>query len=261
MSDSHKYADIVEALILATDRPISASRLASVAVKLKTDEIPAIIDHLNSSYEETGRAFRIREIAGGYRLFTLPDYESYVDALAVTTREARVSQAGLETLAVVAYRQPVAKADIEYVRGCDCDGVLRTLLGRRLLAIKGRSDAPGRPLLYTTTERFLEYFGISQITDLPDWNEIASMVGELPSQISLTLTRGAEPSLTDDGSVEADSGAQAEKQPIQNVQSAVAAAQDGAEPEETGDEHDEVSESSDADIDMAEVALSQGDET
>lgn len=228
MSDFHKYSDIVEALILATDRPIAASRLASVAVKLKADDVPKIVDHLNASYEETGRAFRIREIAGGYRMFTLPDYESYVDALAVTTREGRISQAGLETLAVVAYRQPVAKADIEYVRGCDCDGVLRTLLSRRLVAIKGRSDAPGRPLLYATTDRFLEYFGISKITDLPDWDEIASMVGELPSQVSLTLTRGPETAASEEVH------------------------------ESTENEQSELPEE---DADLAEVALTQGDET
>jgi len=228
MSDFHKYADIIEALILVTDRPITASRLASVAAKLKADDVPKVVDHLNLSYEETGRAFRIREIAGGYRMFTLPEYESYVDALAVTTREGRVSQAGLETLAVVAYRQPVAKADIEYVRGCDCDGVLRTLLGRRLLAIKGRSDAPGRPLLYATTDRFLEYFGISQITDLPNWDEIAAMVGELPSQISLTIKRGPETAASEEA------------------------------PELT---EDVVSDHPEQESGLAEVALTQGDET
>jgi segregation and condensation protein B len=110
----------------------------------------------------------------------------------VTTREVRLSQAALEVLAVVAYRQPVAKTDIEFVRGCDCDGVLRTLLARRLVAIKGRSEAPGRPLLYVTTDRFLEYFGLAQLVDLPDWSEITALVGEGSPQGRLTLVRGAE---------------------------------------------------------------------
>lgn len=193
MTSPSQTSTILEALLLATDRPLSAARLASVMPRTTEKQVPGLVDELNASYEETGRAFRIRQVAGGYRLFTQPEFESYVDALAVTSREARLSQAALETLAVVAYRQPVSKNDVEYVRGCDCDGVLRTLLTRRMVAIKGRSDAPGRPLLYATTDRFLEYFGLANIIDLPDWSEIAALVGESVPQTRLTLMRSAEP--------------------------------------------------------------------
>jgi segregation and condensation protein B len=187
-----RSTEILEALLLSSDRPLSAARLASVVPRVSEREIENLVGELNAGYEASGRAFRARLVAGGYRLFTEPEFDAYVEALAVTSREARLSQAALETLAVVAYRQPVSKNDVEFVRGCDCDGVLRTLLSRRLVAIKGRSDAPGRPLLYATTDRFLEYFGLAGIGDLPDWSEIAALVGDGTPQAKLTLVRGPE---------------------------------------------------------------------
>jgi segregation and condensation protein B len=189
MADSARWADILEALLLVTDKPLVPERIATVVPDLKPEAVPELVETLNRTYESTGRSFRVRQIAGGYRLYALPEYQAYVEALAVTTREARLSQAGLETLAVVAYRQPVSRGDVEYVRGCDCDGVLRTLLSRKLITIKGRSDAPGRPLLYATTSRFLEYFGLAKIEDLPDWGEIAALVGEPIARTRLTLVR------------------------------------------------------------------------
>jgi len=194
MSELPRFTDVIEALLLVTDKPITAARIASVVPELKPEEVPLVVDRLNEAYLEQGRAFRIREIAGGYRYYTLPEYQNYVDALATTTRESRLSQAALETLAVVAYRQPVSRSDVEFVRGCDCDGVIRTLLSRKLITIKGRSDAPGRPLLYATTDRFLEYFGLSRITDLPDWSEIVALVEEITPNARLTLGRGPEES-------------------------------------------------------------------
>ena len=191
-SDLSRTADIVEALLLVTDKPITAARITSVVPDLKPEEVPLIIDQLNQAYLETGRTFRVRELSGGYRLYTQPEYQQYIEALATTTRESRLSQAALETLAVVAYRQPVSRSDVEYVRGCDCDGVMRTLLSRKLVTIKGRSDSPGRPLLYGTTDRFLEYFGLARITDLPDWSEIAALVEEVTPQVKLTLVKGPE---------------------------------------------------------------------
>ena len=130
MADTPQCIDILEALLLVTDRPLDAPRIASVLPRVTAAQVPALIDALNQKYAETGRSFRVREIAGGYRLYTLPEYQTYVEALAVTTREARLSQAALETLAVIAYRQPVARGDIEYVRGCDCDGAGRGDDGR-----------------------------------------------------------------------------------------------------------------------------------
>jgi segregation and condensation protein B len=187
-----RSADILEALLLSTDRPLSAARLCTAIPHVTEREVGDLVRQLNGVYETTGRAFRVRAVAGGYRLFTEPEFDAYVEALAVTMREVRLSQAALETLAVVAYRQPVSKNDVEFVRGCDCDGVLRTLLSRRLLAIQGRSEAPGRPLLYATTDRFLEYFGLASLADLPDWSEIVALVGDSSPAGRLTLVRGSD---------------------------------------------------------------------
>jgi segregation and condensation protein B len=205
MADPTRAADILEALLLVTDRPLPADRMASVVPYLEAEQVPALIETLNQAYETGGRAFRIRLVAGGYRFYAQAEYQSYIEALAVTTREARLSQAALETLAVVAYKQPVSRGDIEYVRGCDCDGVIRTLLGRKLITIKGRSDAPGRPLLYATTSRFLEYFGLQSLSDLPDWSEIAALVGDPVSQTRLRLVRSTEEALDAQGELELDS--------------------------------------------------------
>jgi segregation and condensation protein B len=218
---------IIEALLLASDRPLSAARIASVVPHLKPDSVAPLVETLNRAYADGGHAFRVREVAGGFRLYTQPEHQSYIEALAVTSREARLSQAALETLAVVAYRQPTARGDIEYVRGCDCDGVLRTLLTRKLIAIKGRSDAPGRPLLYVTTDRFLEYFGLARLDDLPDWSEIAAMVGEPTTRTRLTLGRGSEKRVS-----EAAPEAPASPEPLSEVEPVVAGADaEPAEPE------------------------------
>lgn len=234
-----RSAEILEALLLSSDRPLPAARVATVLPRVTEREVEDLVVQLNSSYETTGRAFRVRAVAGGYRLFTEPEFDAYVEALAVTTREARLSQAALETLAVVAYRQPVSKNDVEFVRGCDCDGVLRTLLSRRLVAIKGRSDAPGRPLLYATTDRFLEYFGLAGISDLPDWSEIAALVGDSSPHGKLTLMRGPEEQATafqesdaadDSPSISVDLTAPLEDSPSQSVQDVAGLEQEPATP-------------------------------
>jgi segregation and condensation protein B len=243
MSGTHTA--IIEALLLASDRPLSAARMASVVPHLNADSIPSLVEELNRAYTDGGHAFRVREVAGGYRLYAQPEYQSHIEALAVTSREARLSQAALETLAVVAYRQPTARGDIEYVRGCDCDGVLRTLLTRKLIAIKGRSDAPGRPLLYVTTDRFLEYFGLARIGDLPDWSEIAAMVGEPPPRTSLTLVRGPEgPLVTTEPEFQPETSS-SEPEPESALEAALTAPDDPAE----------------AEFDLVGAAVPPGDET
>lgn len=241
MSDLSRCTDIVEALLLVSDKPITAARITSVVPHLKTEEVPLIVEQLNQAYLDTGRSFRIREVAEGYRLYTQPEYQQYIDALATTTRESRLSQAALETLAVVAYRQPVSRSDVEYVRGCDCDGVLRTLLSRKLVTIKGRSDAPGRPLLYATTDKFLEYFGLARITDLPDWSEIAAMVEEVTPQARLTLVRGPEEPEADssesiDGEAEGTIDRLADSEALELEEVAVGSEESGVAETSDGDE-------------------------
>jgi segregation and condensation protein B len=157
----------VEALLFASPNPLTESQLARLIGRDKR-HIPLIIDKLNLSYLEWSRSFRIERFGDCYRLYTLPEYDKYISRLADLPRPARLSRAALEVLAIIAYRQPIVKSEIEKIRGIDSDGVIRTLLERGLIAVSGKSDAPGRPLLYGTTQEFLEFFGISDLSRLPE---------------------------------------------------------------------------------------------
>jgi segregation and condensation protein B len=177
---------IAEALILASPEPIPLPRLASLVPSCKPAAARALVDELNAEYAKRGRAFEISEVAGGFQVRTLPAYASYVQA-SQPERPLRLSQAALETLSVVAYRQPATRAEIEYVRGVDAGPVLRGLLERHLVRIAGHREVPGRPLLYATTRRFLEVFGLARIEDLPTLRELAELAPEGPGEGAPTL--------------------------------------------------------------------------
>jgi segregation and condensation protein B len=155
--------------------------------------IPLIVDRLNISYIQWGRSFRIERFGDSYRIYTLPEYDKYISRLADMPRPARLSRAALEVLAIVAYRQPIVKSEIEKIRGIDSDGVIRTLLERGFLTVAGKSDALGRPLLYKTTQEFLEFFGISDLSELP---EVTVPEAEAPR--NLILIRPPEESVSAD---------------------------------------------------------------
>jgi segregation and condensation protein B len=177
---------IAEALILASPEPIPLARLASLIPSCKPAAARALVDELNAEYVQRGRAFEIWEVAGGFQLRTLPAFASYVQA-SQPERPLRLSQASLETLSVVAYRQPVTRAEIEHVRGVDAGPVLRSLLERHLVRIAGHREVPGRPLLYATSRRFLEVFGLARIEDLPTLRELAELAPEGPAGAQSTL--------------------------------------------------------------------------
>ncbi len=162
---------IVEALLFAADEPLPARRLASILEETTPAAIDDIVAELNADYLREGRAFRISAIAGGYRLFTRPEYALWIRLLQRSSRP-RLSQAALETLSIVAYRQPVARTELEAIRGVNVDGVLKTLIERDLVRIAGRAEGLGRPLLYATTEHFLEYFGLPDLDALPRPEEV-----------------------------------------------------------------------------------------
>jgi segregation and condensation protein B len=172
---------IAEALILASPEPIPLPRLASLIPSCKPAMARGLVEELNAEYAQRGRAFEIAEVAGGFQIRTLPAWASYVQA-SQPERPLRLSQAALETLAVIAYRQPATRAEIEYVRGVDVGAVLRSLLERALVRIAGHREVPGRPLLYATTRRFLEVFGLARIEDLPTLRELAELAPESPAE-------------------------------------------------------------------------------
>lgn len=163
----------VEAVLLAADRPMADGRIADVlGLELGAPQVRAAIDELNAGYEATGRTFRIEQVAGGRQVMTISALGPVVARLRGERAQARLTQAALETLAVVAYRQPILRADIEAIRGVACGEVLRSLMERRMVRIVGRSEEIGRPMLYGTTGEFLRTFGIASISDLPQAKDL-----------------------------------------------------------------------------------------
>jgi segregation and condensation protein B len=167
---------IVEALLFASDSPLSPDRLREVVGDVTDDEIAEIIESLRADYRETGRAFDIFRLEGGYQVLSRGEYAEWVEQLFVERRKAKLSRASLETLAIIAYKQPIVKTEIEMIRGVNADGVIRTLMERNLVTITGRAEGVGRPLLYGTTEQFLNYFGLNELTDLPKMEEIRELL-------------------------------------------------------------------------------------
>jgi segregation and condensation protein B len=158
----------LEAALLTSDRPIGVTRLAEALGAASVKAIHAAVERLNGQYEQTGRSFRIEQVAGGYQVMTLPQLGQLLETLNRSRQQTRLSAAALETLAIVAYRQPVLRAEIESIRGVACGEVLRSLMDRRLVKIAGRAEEIGRPMLYGTTRTFLEVFGLGSLSDLPN---------------------------------------------------------------------------------------------
>jgi segregation and condensation protein B len=173
MDDSEERR-IVEAVILGSPEPISAQRVAAVIPYCKPAKVKALVEDLNAEYAEQGRSFEIGEIAGGYQVRTLPEFATYLQQIQ-PQRPLRLSKAALETLAIVAYRQPVTRAEIEDVRGVDAGAVVRGLMERKLLRIVGHKEVPGRPMLFGTTRRFLEVFGLEKLEDLPSLRQLEDL--------------------------------------------------------------------------------------
>ncbi|MDP6636917.1 MAG: SMC-Scp complex subunit ScpB [Phycisphaerae bacterium] len=165
-------AATVEAILFSTDSPITAAKILQVAELSSKKEVTEAVDILNARYEESGSAFRIEMIAGGYRLQTLEAYHQVLSRLFKAKSESKLSQPAMETLSIVAYRQPVLRADIEAIRGVACGEVLRGLMEKMLIKIVGRAEVIGRPMLYGTTRRFLEVFGLASLSDLPRADEL-----------------------------------------------------------------------------------------
>lgn len=174
--ENNNHINIVEALILASPEPLSVKRISESSPDLTPAKIANSVMELNVRYESTGTSFRIREVAGGYQYYILPDYTKYVDALFTRHRKMRLTRAALETLAIVAYKQPVTKVEIDHIRGVESDGVLHNLLEKSLVIIKGRSESVGRPLQYATTDEFLKFFGLNKLEELPEMSEIEELI-------------------------------------------------------------------------------------
>jgi segregation and condensation protein B len=163
--------NIIESLLFVADEPLTVDKLKSVLETADTKEIRSALDALADQYVARGGGFRLCEVAGGWQLRSRPEYNEYIKRLLQPSPQ-RLSRAALETLAIVAYNQPIIRADIEHIRGVDCGGVLRQLLERKLIRVLGRKEIPGRPLIYATSKLFLELFELKNLKDLPTPKEI-----------------------------------------------------------------------------------------
>tara|TARA_B100002052_G_scaffold2276_1_gene2176 strand:+ start:233 stop:838 length:606 start_codon:yes stop_codon:yes gene_type:complete len=166
---------IIEALLFANPSPISQTQLNQVF----NSPVPSLkdsISRLNNFYSKHEKPYAINSIAGGFQLTTSSDYDIWIRRLIKKSNKLTLSSAALDTLAIVAYKQPIGRYDIEAIRGVDSSGVIKTLLSRNLVKIKGRGDGPGRPLLYSTTKYFLEQFGINRLSDMPKLKEVSELI-------------------------------------------------------------------------------------
>ena len=163
---------LIEALLFISGEPVTLAELKSGA-EMPEPELKQLLDEMIAEYKERNGGVLLIEIANGYQMVTNPHYAQSIRKFRSTTASSKLSMPALETLAIIAYKQPIIKAELEQIRGVNSDGVVKTLLDKRLIKIMGRKEMPGKPLLYGTTREFLEYFGLKDLTELPTIAELA----------------------------------------------------------------------------------------
>lgn len=175
--DRREQRQWVEGALFASAEPVTAKRLSNLIPDADTKTVHALLRELNEEYEREGRAFRVEKVAGAYQLRTLESLAPMLRALRPAP-PLRLSAAALETLAIVAYRQPITRAEVEHIRGVEAGPVLRSLLERQLVRVAGHREVPGRPMLYATTRRLLEVLGLNSLSDLPTLREMEELLAE-----------------------------------------------------------------------------------
>lgn len=158
---------IVEALLFAVQEPISVRKISEIIEGTEAKEIREVIQQLRDEYDSHDRVFQIEEIANGFQLLSRPEYHEWISKIRKKSGESKLSQPALETLSIIAYKQPIIRAEIEAIRGVQSGQMIRTLIEKGLVKITGRDEVLGRPLLYGTTTKFLDHFGLKSIKDLP----------------------------------------------------------------------------------------------
>ncbi|MBU4185432.1 MAG: SMC-Scp complex subunit ScpB [Proteobacteria bacterium] len=166
--------NIIESLLFVAEDPLTIDSIKKVLDSTDSNVIRNVLNELSIEYEARKGGFFLREVAGGYQIRTRPEYSQWIRRL-LRPNPFRLSNAALETLAIVAYKQPVIRSDIEHIRGVDCGGILRMLLERKLVRVIGRKEIPGRPIIYATTKKFLELFELRDLKDLPSPKEIEEL--------------------------------------------------------------------------------------
>jgi segregation and condensation protein B len=180
---------VVESLLFVVDHPLTLDKLCSILEEYERKAIAAAIDELLEDYRQGSRGIYLAEVAGGWQFRSRPENADYLRRLS-RSRPYRFSQSSMETLAIIAYRQPITRAEVEYLRGVDSGGVLKTLLEKKLIRILGKKDIPGRPLIYGTSREFLETFNLKDLASLPTLKEVQDLTGSdlLEKQEELPLS-------------------------------------------------------------------------
>ncbi len=187
--DPARAKQVIEALLFASSKPLTAAEIRKVAKALSTGQIENIIQELKAEFVAAGRSFEILEIAGGYEIATKKEFAPWIFRIEMQKKARQATQSALETLAILAYKQPITRAEIEDLRGVDVSAVIATLTSRGLIKIVGKKEVPGRPFLYGTTERFLEHFGLKSLEGLPSIEEIKNLVENAVKKDSLLGTQ------------------------------------------------------------------------
>ena len=190
---------IIEALLFASPIPLTQTKVNNV-FNPDTPNLKKIVKSLNDQYDKEKHAFEIISVAGGFQIVSKKEYEIYIQRMLNKSLRISLSAASMDCLAIIAYRQPISRYQIEAIRGVDSSGVLKNLLGKNLVKIKGRDSGPGRPLLYKTTDVFLEYFGINRLSDMPKLKEISEIISSdasLGEQMAVFENQSNEEAQTD----------------------------------------------------------------
>jgi segregation and condensation protein B len=207
MQDS-EIRKIIEALLFASPDPLTQTKVNGI-FDPDTPNLKEVIEGLNEQYAQEDHAFEINQVAGGYQLVSRREYEHFIRRMLNKSGRLTLSTAALDSLAIIAYKQPMGRYEIEAIRGVDSSGVLKTLLNRNLIKIKGRDSGPGRPLLYQTTDKFLEHFGLNRLSDMPKLKEITELMEADPTlgeQIAVFEEENPEDTISDSSHPEVTAG-------------------------------------------------------
>ena len=232
------FKNIIETLLFITDKPLSASKVNQVAEIGDLALTRDIIQEIQNDYATSGRAVQVLEIGGGFQMCTKPEYGRWVRKLYNEKMSTRLSPAALETLAIVAYKQPVTRAEIELIRGVDISGPLEKLLDRGLIKIAGKKEVAGRPLVYATTEQFLRVFGLNHLSELPDMKTFAAK-GPKEIQSDLPFDQIMPPFKDNILPLEENGGTQTESVQVEEQTSEIVAQENNQEPQEQDNQNED----------------------
>lgn len=195
--ENNELKGIIESLLFVAGEPLSIDRIKAILEDEDKKSIQAILWELQHEYDMRLSGLRIVEVAGGFQIASRPELAQWIKRLRKVKQSSRLSKPSLETLAIIAYKQPIVKAEIEDIRGVDSSGVIKGLLDKHMIKIVGRKDVAGRPILYSTTREFLQYFGLRDISDLPTLKEFTELMQEDDSQINEEVMPGPDSSINE----------------------------------------------------------------